>query len=80
MIKFINKHKIVHEFKFGFRKGHITSMSHPVLHFLDKIYDSFNKDTSDNCIAVSLDLKKAFDTTNHGILEKNNPFGFRGQS
>ena len=68
---------ILYDLQFGFRKNHKTTQ--PLIHFLDKIYNALNKDNPEYTIAVFLDLKKAFDTTNHTILfNKLKYYGFRG--
>ena len=65
--------------QYGFRKGHNTS--HPVLHFIDKIYSSINKETPEFTLGIFIDLKKAFDTVDHQILLKKLEFyGFRNVS
>ena len=70
------KNKILYDLQFGFRKNH--NMTQPLIPFLDKIYNAFNKDNPEYTIAVFLDLKKAFDTTSHTILtDKLKHYGFR---
>ena len=76
---FINHRDILYMHQYGFRKNHNTS--HPVMHFLDKIYSSLNKQTPEFTIGIFIDLKKAFDTVDHQILFKKLAFyGFRGVS
>ena len=54
---FLYKHKILYKHQYGFRKGHGTS--HPIVHFLDKIYTSLNKNKPEYTLGIFLDLKKA---------------------
>ena len=50
-----------------------------MLHFLNKIYDSLNKDTPEYTLGIFIDLKKAFDTCDKNILlSKLDHYGFRG--
>jgi len=77
MFRFIDKYSILYCHQYGFRTKHDTS--HPLLQFLDKIYQGLKKDESEYTLGVFLDLKKAFDTVDFEILlGKLNHYGFRG--
>ena len=79
MLGFLNKFKYFYKHQYGFRKRHNTS--HPIIHFLDKIYDSLNKNNPEYTLSVFIDLKKAFDTVDHKILiQKMDHYGFHGMS
>ena len=79
IFEFFKKHKILYKHQYGFRKGHSTS--HPLIHFLDKIYNSLNKNNAEYTLGVFLDLKKAFDTVDFEILlKKMEHYGFKGIS
>ena len=76
---FLTKNKILYSHQYGFRQGHSTI--HPVLHFLDKIFHSFNKKDAEYSLGIFCDLKKAFDTVDFEILlQKLDHYGFRGVS
>ena len=75
VIKFINKHKLIYLYQFGFRKDHSTYMALIIL--IDKITAAL--DNGDFTIAVLIDFRKAFDTVDHRILlDKLYHYGIRG--
>ena len=60
----LTKNNLLFDKQFGFRKGHSTEYA--LIEFVNRIYDSFNKNKS--TLGVFIDLSKAFDTVNHNIL------------
>ena len=75
MISFIDSNKILYQYQFGFREGHSTNLALSVL--IDHILSALDK--NEFVVGVFLDLKKAFDTVNHGILcQKLFKYGIRG--
>ena len=74
---FVTKHKILENNQYGFRKGHSTS--HGITHLHEIILQSIEKKKI--CVALFIDLKSAFDTINHNILElKLDHYGVRGKA
>jgi len=61
---FLEHNNIISESQFGFRKGHSTA--HPMVLLDNYVSEALNK--KHHTIAVFCDLRKAFDTVNHGIL------------
>ena len=72
---YVEKHQILSEHQFGFRSNRSTE--HAILELSNKISKAIDK--GEYTIGVFLDLSKAFDTVNHGILlKKLQHYGIRG--
>ena len=63
---YLIKHNILYDYQSGFRKNHSTGTCHSYLN--DKILKGFDDGLVTGMILI--DLQKAFDTINHGILLK----------
>lgn len=74
LTNFFDQNGILYEKQYGFRKGHSTVNA--VQQFVSDILCGFEKDFK--CLALFLDLRKAFDVCHHGIiLSKLNIYGVK---
>ena len=72
---FIEKHKILTDSQYGFRRNRSTSLA--LIELIEKITESL--DSKRTTVGVFIDLKKAFDTIDHQLLLKKLYFyGVRG--
>ena len=77
LIDFIEKHHLLYQFQFGFRKNHSTFMALVIL--LEKITEAL--ENSKFAICILIDFRKAFDTVEHYILlQKLYHYGIRGNA
>jgi len=74
-IKFFDKHNVIYNRQFGFRKKHSTQ--HVICDIASQCYENI-ENKKYTCL-IFLDIKKAFDTVNHQILlQKMRHNGVRG--
>ena len=72
---FLKANEILHPLQFGFRKKHSTL--HTLISMTEHIKNTI--DSGNYGCGIFIDLKKAFDTVNHGILlKKLEHYGVRG--
>ena len=75
LISFVNKHKLLYSYQFGFRERYSTSLA--MINLVDRISQAL--DDGDYVLGLYLDFTKAFDTVNHQILlQKLEHYGIRG--
>ena len=73
---FLTRGKVLYDRQYGFRP--MMSTIDAIIDFTADVLPSLDK--REQCIAVYLDLSKAFDTINHGILlKKLEYYGIRGK-
>ena len=75
LIDFIEKHRLLYQYQFGFRKNHSTFMA--LVTLLESITSAL--DNLEFSICILIDFRKAFDTVEHSILlNKLHHYGIRG--
>jgi hypothetical protein len=72
---YLESNNLISKHQFGFRKKHSTV--HPILHLLNAVSEASSR--KKYTLAIFCDLRKAFDTCDHGILiKKLRKMGVRG--
>ena len=72
---FLENNNLLCDEQYGFRKNRSTT--HSIVNLTNSIFDAVNK--QETCLAIFIDLKKAFDTVNHSILlRKIEHLGIKG--
>ena len=75
LVDFLEKHRILYKFQFGFRPKHSTIQA--VTEIVDNIIEELK--TGNLVAGIYMDLSKAFDTVDHKILlHKCKHYGIRG--
>ena len=77
LINFIEKHKLLYQYQFGFRRNHSTFKALVIL--LENITTAL--DNTEFAVCILIDFRKAFDTVEHSILlDKLYHYGIRGNA
>ena len=77
LVKFLEANKIIFEYQYGFRKLYSTILA--LIEFTDSIIKFL--DEGQYCMSIFVDMTKAFDTVDHGILlDKLDRYGIRGRA
>ena len=72
---FLENNELLCDEQYGFRKN--CSTTHGIVSLTNALFEAINK--NETCIAVFIDLRKAFDTVNHDILvRKLSHIGIKG--
>ena len=75
LIDYIERHNILYDKQYGFRKNHSTEMA--IIELTNKLTDAI--DEGKLTAGIFLDLSKAFDTVDHSIIiSKLEHYGIRG--